>query len=97
MLYTVLALLFVFIALYFAAAYSCFRSAFLRRRTGEYTPGDLAKIKGLAPYMPRIEKGYAWLLAQDTARYSIVSFDGLKLYAKYLPAGNSKRLSLIHI
>lgn len=87
--------LIVLIMVYFVIAYHCFRSAFVRERAGEYGLQDLKRMARLSPYLPQIAKEHEWFCSQVTMLYCIDSFDGLKLYARYLPAEKSKKFVLL--
>jgi pimeloyl-ACP methyl ester carboxylesterase len=65
-----------------------FRPNILRAKT----PADDVpeKDEELAPYLPYLRSCAAWYREQKTEKVRMTSFDGLRLYAEYLPAENSR-------
>lgn len=79
------------IFLYFLLCYVCFRVACVRGRPSDRTRETFRADHILAPFADRFREAGEWLDAQKTKPIYIESFDGLRLYADYLPLEGSRK------
>ena len=74
--------------------YFGFRFSILRREVHPHTEESLVR-SSFADYIPQIKEGWAWIDAQPWQKQQILSRDGLKLAARYLPHENARGTAIL--
>lgn len=64
-------------------AYICFRMAFYNHNDGRKRGADILSGKAYEPYLPLLRQWTESVRAMPHEEFTITSFDGLKLYARY--------------
>lgn len=88
-------ILITLVILYLLLCYVCFRMAVVRTRPQDRTKETFSLDNPLYPYQERFRKSGEWLDENDMEEWTITSFDGLKLYADYLPLEGSKKVAIL--
>lgn len=87
-------LLIVFTVLFIALLFVFFCMAFVRKNS--INTGDIENSNYLRPYLEQIRPGIEFIDNHSYVEESILSFDSLKLYARYYDNQSDKTIILVH-
>lgn len=66
------------------------RFAFARRPVPDATDPEVVRHSPWVQYEPHISQSVAWLKTQPVQELTVVSYDGLRLHGRFVPAENAK-------
>lgn len=94
----VIALIILTLCFLFALlVYVCFRITCVRGKSADYTSGKLPQNHPLRPFANVLKEAGDKLDGENKQTLEILSFDGLKLYADYIPSkGSRKTVIMMH-
>ena len=87
---TIVWILLAVLALLLAAGYGLFRFTFIRRRIPDPTTAEGREKGGWEKYEKGIIEGAQWLAQQEVKPLQVISYDGKRLYGRFVPCENAK-------